>query len=45
MNRHLQDQMVSLENVIKYLENIISILHIFFQKIKEERTLSFQLIL
>lgn len=27
LNKHLQDYMISLENVIKHLENIILILH------------------
>ena len=37
MNKHLQDQTVWLEKFIKHLENKMSILHIFFQKIKEDR--------
>lgn len=37
MNKHLQDQRVWLENFIKHLENKMWILHIFFQKIKEDR--------
>lgn len=34
MNKHLQNKMVSLENFIRYLENIILILDVLFQKIK-----------
>lgn len=34
MNKHLQNKMVSLENFIRHLENIILILHELFQKIK-----------